>query len=413
MKTFKEKALAYHEFPRAGKIAIQSARACDTAEELALAYGGGAGEAVMAVYENPETAYRYTSKGNLVAVVTNGSSVLGYGNVGPLASKPIMEAKAMLYSKFAGISAIDIEVEAASQQDFINTVASIAPGFGAIHLEDIKAPECFAIEAALRARLRIPVLHDDQHGSAVAACAGLVNALEIQGKAIDQVRIVFAGAGAAGAATARLLKKLGARQIIMTDIDGVLYKGRADSRGAVSDLFVDTPHRTLAEAIVGADVFVGLSVGGVLTTDMLATMAAKPIVFALALPQPEILPEVAKATRPDVLVATGSPAYPNQVNNSLSFPYVFRGALDARATAITEGMLMAAVHAIAALAREPVPQDILDIYQVKEMRFGPDYILPKQFDKRLLERVPLKVMQAWQAQQQLAEQPGKELALAS
>lgn len=412
MKTFKEKALAYHEFPRAGKIAVQSARACDTAEELALAYGGGAGEAVMAVYEDPENAYRYTGKGNLVAVVTNGSSVLGYGNVGPLAGKPIMEAKAMLYSKFAGISAIDIEVEAASAEEFIRTVASISPGFGAIHLEDIKAPECFAIEAALRQRLNIPVLHDDQHGSAVAACAGLINALSIQGKAIDQARIAFAGAGAAGAATARLLKKLGARHILMTDIDGVLYQGRADSQGPVADLFVETPHRALAQAIVGADVFIGLSVGGVLTPAMLETMAARPIVFALALPQPEILPDVAKATRPDVLVATGSPAYPNQVNNSLSFPYVFRGALDARATTITEGMLLAAVHAIAALAREPVPQEVLDTYQLKELGFGPDYILPKQFDKRLLERVPLKVKQAWQAQQ-LARQPAEALALAS
>lgn len=412
MKTFKEKALAYHEFPRAGKIAVQSARACDTAEELALAYGGGAGEAVMAVYEDPENAYRYTGKGNLVAVVTNGSSVLGYGNVGPLAGKPIMEAKAMLYSKFAGISAIDIEVEAASAEEFIRTVASISPGFGAIHLEDIKAPECFAIEAALRQRLNIPVLHDDQHGSAVAACAGLINALSIQGKAIDQARIAFAGAGAAGAATARLLKKLGARHILMTDIDGVLYQGRADSQGPVADLFVETPHRALAQAIVGADVFIGLSVGGVLTPAMLETMAARPIVFALALPQPEILPDVAKATRPDVLVATGSPAYPNQVNNSLSFPYVFRGALDARATTITEGMLLAAVHAIAALAREPVPQEVLDTYQLKELGFGPDYILPKQFDKRLLERVPLKVKQAWQAQQ-LTRQPAEALALAS
>ncbi|HVC48645.1 MAG TPA: malic enzyme-like NAD(P)-binding protein [Burkholderiales bacterium] len=395
MENLKERALAYHEFPRPGKISVQPTKPCATADELTLAYTPGVADAVMEVYRDPRNAYRYTNKGNLVAVITNGTAVLGLGNVGALAGKPVMEGKAMLFKRFADIDVFDIEVNTTDIQSFIETVVNIAPTFGGINLEDIKAPECFAIERELTARLDIPVFHDDQHGSAVIICAGLMNALEIQGKRLEEVRIVFSGAGAAGSATARLLKVMGARHIVMTDIHGVLHTGRFDENDLTGDLYVDTPYRTLSDAIVGADVFIGLSAAGVLKPEMLKMMGSDPVVFALANPVPEILPDAAKAVRPEVLMATGRSDFPNQVNNSLCFPYIFRGALNAHARRITQSMLVVAVKAIADLAKEPVPQSVLAAYGVKAMQFGQEYILPKQFDPRLLERIAPAVEKAW------------------
>jgi len=395
MEDLKERALAYHEFPRPGKISVQPTKPCATADELTLAYTPGVADAVMEVYRDPRNAYRYTNKGNLVAVITNGTAVLGLGNVGALAGKPVMEGKAMLFKRFADIDVFDIEVNTTDIQSFIETVVNIAPTFGGINLEDIKAPECFAIERELTARLDIPVFHDDQHGSAVIICAGLMNALEIQGKRLEEVRIVFSGAGAAGSATARLLKVMGARHIVMTDIHGVLHTGRFDENDLTGDLYVDTPYRTLSDAIVGADVFIGLSAAGVLKPEMLKMMGSDPVVFALANPVPEILPDAAKAVRPEVLMATGRSDFPNQVNNSLCFPYIFRGALNAHARRITQSMLVVAVKAIADLAKEPVPQSVLAAYGVKAMQFGQEYILPKQFDPRLLERIAPAVEKAW------------------
>lgn len=395
MENLKERALAYHQYPRPGKVSVQPTKPCDTQDELSLAYTPGVADAVMEVHAQAENAYKYTNKGNLVAVITNGTAVLGLGNVGALAGKPVMEGKAMLFKKFADIDVFDIEVNTTDVDRFVETVVNIAPTFGGINLEDIRAPECFAIEKALQERLDIPVLHDDQQGTAVIVAAGLLNALEIQGKTLAEAKIVFSGAGAAGAATTRLLRVLGARHIILTGRQGVLHRGLANIPEATRDLYADTPARTLADAIEGADVFIGLSAAGILKPEMLAAMAPDPIVFAMANPVPEILPEVARATRPDVLMATGRSDFPNQVNNSLCFPYLFRGALDARARRFTEKMLVAAVHAIAELAREPVPQAVLDAYQVKELTFGKDYILPKQFDPRLLERIAPSVAQAW------------------
>ncbi len=395
MEDLKERALAYHEFPRPGKISVQPTKPCATADELTLAYTPGVADAVMEVYRDPRNAYRYTNKGNLVAVITNGTAVLGLGNVGALAGKPVMEGKAMLFKRFADIDVFDIEVNTTDIQSFIETVVNIAPTFGGINLEDIKAPECFTIERELTARLDIPVFHDDQHGSAVIICAGLMNALEIQGKRLEEVRIVFSGAGAAGSATARLLKVMGARHIVMTDIHGVLHTGRFDENDLTGDLYVDTPYRTLSDAIVGADVFIGLSAAGVLKPEMLKMMGPDPVVFALANPVPEILPDAAKAVRPEVLMATGRSDFPNQVNNSLCFPYIFRGALNAHARRITQSMLVVAVKAIADLAKEPVPQSVLAAYGVKAMQFGQEYILPKQFDPRLLERIAPAVEKAW------------------
>ncbi|MBU6460374.1 MAG: malate dehydrogenase [Proteobacteria bacterium] len=395
MDDLKKRALAYHEFPRPGKISVQPTKPCATSDELTLAYTPGVADAVMEVHHDALNAYRYTNKGNLVAVITNGTAVLGLGNVGALAGKPVMEGKAMLFKRFADIDVFDIEVDTTDVRSFIETVVNIAPTFGGINLEDIKAPECFAIEQELTSRLDIPVFHDDQHGSAVIICAGLMNALEIQGKKLGDVRIVFSGAGAAGSATARLLKVMGARHIMMTDIHGVLHKGRFDEGGLTGDLYEDTSFRTLSEAIAGADVFIGLSAAGVLKPQMLATMNPDPVVFALANPVPEILPDLARATRPDVLMATGRSDFPNQVNNSLCFPYIFRGALNARAKRITQSMLVVAVKAIADLAKEAVPESVLKAYGLTQMHFGKDYILPKQFDPRLLERIAPAVEQAW------------------
>ena len=378
-------ALDYHALPEPGKVALAVTKPCATQEELALAYTPGVAEPVRAIATDPEAVYRYTAKGNLVAVVTDGSAVLGLGNTGPLAAKPVMEGKAVLFKRFAGIDCFDIEVQAASPEAFIETVAAIAPTFGGINLEDIAAPHCFLVEEELSRRLDIPVFHDDQHGTAVIASAGLLNALELQGKRLEEVRIVCAGAGAAGIATLRLLLALGApkEHLVLVDSRGVVHAGREDLNVHKREFALDTPLRTLAEAVRGADVFLGLARPGLLTPEMLAGMAPRPVVFALSNPDPEIRPEVAWQVRSDLVLATGRSDYPNQVNNVLGFPFIFRGALDVRARAVNRAMLVAAVRALAALAREPVPREVLAAYGLEALAFGPEYILPKPLDPRL------------------------------
>ena len=391
-----EAALEYHAYPRPGKVAIELTKPCNTQRELALAYTPGVAAPARAIAADPEAAYAYTAKGNLVAVVTDGSAVLGLGDVGPLAGKPVMEGKGVLFKRFAGIDVFDIEVEAPDPDDFVETVSRIACGFGGINLEDIAAPKCFEIERALVERLDIPVFHDDQHGTAIIIAAGLLNALELAGKRLEAVRIVCVGAGAAGIASMSLLEALGAPRgnILMVDRRGVVHAGREDLNPYKREVAAETPLRTLAEAVEGADVFIGVSGPDVLTPEMLRTMAGRPIVFALSNPDPEIRPEAALATRPDVIMATGRSDYPNQVNNVLGFPFIFRGALDVRARRINRAMHVAAVHALRDLAREPVPREVLDAYQLERLEFGPDYILPKPLDPRLIETVAPAVARA-------------------
>jgi malate dehydrogenase (oxaloacetate-decarboxylating)(NADP+) len=392
----KQAALDYHSQPAPGKIAVTSTKPCDTQDELALTYTPGVAEPARAIAADPEAAYRYTIKGNLVAVISNGTAVLGLGNVGPLAAKPVLEGKAVLFKRFAGIDVFDIEVQAGSMQEFINTVVGIAPTFGGINLEDIAAPDCFAIEEQLRAKLDIPVFHDDQHGTAVIICAGLLNALELQAKSLAEARIVMLGAGAAGLGTLQLLTTLGARRenILLVDSHGVVHTGRTDLSRYKRPYAAATEWRTLAEALRGADAFIGVSAANVLSPDMVRSMAARPIVFALANPDPEIRPEQATAARSDLIMATGRSDYPNQVNNVLGFPYIFRGALDVRASDISHAMLVAAVRALCQLAHAPVPAAVLDAYKLKALSYGPEYIIPKPLDPRLIEVVPAAVAQA-------------------
>ena len=397
MSDLKQRALDYHEFPKPGKLSVDSSKPCATAADLSLAYTPGVAEPVREIYRDAANAYRYTNKGNLVAVITDGTAVLGLGNVGALAGKPVMEGKAVLFKRFAGIDVFDIEIKAPSIEAFIETVVNISPTFGGINLEDIAAPHCFRIEKELKERLDIPVFHDDQHGTAVIVCAALLNALELQGKRLETARIVFLGAGAAGCACARLLKVMGATDITMVDKDGVVHRGRVDAHVLPHDLMRDISARTLAEVMPGADVFIGVSAANALPPELVGTMAAKPVIFALANPDPEILPAVAHAQREDIIMATGRSDFPNQVNNALCFPYLFRGALDARAKQITQAMQMAAAKALAELAREPVPQAVLDAYNLKELKFGKEYFIPKPFDPRLLERVAPAVARAAQA----------------
>ena len=390
----KQQALDYHEFPRPGKLSVESTKPCSTGAELSLAYTPGVAEPVRAIHANADDAYRYTNKGNLVAVITDGTAVLGLGNVGSLASKPVMEGKAVLFKHFADIDVFDIEVTAPSVEDFIETVVNISPTFGGINLEDIAAPHCFRIERELRERLDIPVFHDDQHGTAVVICAGLINALTIQNKALEQVKIVMLGAGAAGMATARLLKAMGASDITLVNKNGVLHQGREDLSEEVIDLVRDTQDRTLEDALKGADVFIGVSAANALGAELLKAMAEKPIVFALANPDPEILPSLAHAVRDDLIMATGRSDFPNQVNNALCFPYLFRGALDAKAKQISQQMQIAAANALAELAREPIPQQVLQAYGLSELTFGPYYIIPTPFDPRLKDYVATAVAAA-------------------
>jgi malate dehydrogenase (oxaloacetate-decarboxylating)(NADP+) len=398
MSDLKTRALHYHQFPKPGKLSVESSKPCATQADLSLAYTPGVAEPVREINRDPENAYKYTNKGNLVAVITDGTAVLGLGNMGALASKPVMEGKAVLFKRFADIDVFDIEVTAPSIEAFIETVVNIAPTFGGINLEDIAAPHCFRIEKELRERLDIPVFHDDQHGTAVIVGAALLNALALQGKNLADAKIVFLGAGAAGCACARLLKVMGAKHLVMVDKSGVLKTSRPDLHDMNRDLATSRDVSTLAEAMVDADVFIGVSAANALSPDLLKVMAAKPVVFALANPDPEILPSLAHAVRDDILMATGRSDFPNQVNNALCFPYLFRGALDARAKQITTAMQVAAAEALAEIAREPVPQEVLDAYQLTELSFGKEYIIPKPFDPRLMKRVSGRVADAARAE---------------
>jgi malate dehydrogenase (oxaloacetate-decarboxylating)(NADP+) len=393
---FKEAALKYHAEPRPGKIAIEVTKPTRTQKDLSLAYTPGVAEPVRRIHAHPEDAYRYTAKGNLVAVITDGTAVLGLGNVGALAGKPVMEGKGVLFKKFGGIDVFDIEVDADNPDDFIDTVARIASGFGGINLEDIAAPRCFEIERRLGEMLDIPVFHDDQHGTAVIIAAGLLNALEIQGKTLEDAKVVCLGAGAAGIASMKLLVALGANKqnLFMVDRKGVIHDGRDDLNEYKQAFAVTTDKRTLMDACTDADVFIGVSGPDLMSQEMLRAMAPNPIVFALSNPDPEILPELAFKTRDDLLMATGRSDYPNQVNNVLGFPYIFRGALDVRATAINTEMLVACTKALAELTREPVPQEVLDAYEIEALEFGPDYIIPKPLDPRLADKIPAAVAQA-------------------
>ena len=393
----KQRALHYHEYPTPGKLGVYVTKPTNSQDDLSLAYSPGVAEPVLEIVKNPEDAYRYTGKGNLIAVMTDGSAVLGLGNTGALASKPVMEGKAVLFKRFAGIDVFDIEIDAADPQSFIATAKSIAPTFGGINLEDIKAPECFEIEQALIEQLNIPVFHDDQHGTAIVVAAGLLNALELQNKKLADIKIVCVGAGAAGIASMRLLVALGAQKdnMLLLDSEGVIHLGREDLNPYKFAFARHTDKRTLAEAMDGADVFIGVARPNLLDASLLKLMAPRPIIFALSNPIPEILPELALKARDDVIIATGRSDYPNQVNNLLCFPYIFRGALDVRASCINEAMQIAAVDAIRHLVHKPAPQAVKDMYpQVSDWTFGPNYILPKPIDPRLLEEVVPQVAKA-------------------
>ncbi len=388
-------ALLFHSEGRPGKIEIIASKPMATQRDLALAYSPGVAVPVQAIYDDPATVYDYTAKGNLVAVISNGTAILGMGNLGPLASKPVMEGKAVLFKRFADVDAIDIELKTEDVNRFIDAVELMEPTFGGINLEDIKAPECFIIEQALRERMNIPVFHDDQHGTAIITAAGLINACLLTGRKLSEVKIVVNGAGAAAIACTELVKAMGVRgdNVILCDRKGVIYQGRegVDQWKSAHAAFTET--RTLTEALVGADVFLGLSAAGSLTPEMVKDMAPAPIIFAMANPEPEIRPELAMAARPDAIVATGRSDYPNQVNNVLGFPFIFRGALDVRATGINDAMKIAAANAIAELARERVPEEVAAAYGVSHS-FGPAYIIPAPFDPRLMEVVPVAVAKA-------------------
>lgn len=393
----KQGALDYHQYPKPGKLETAITKATETQKDLALAYTPGVAEPVKAIEADPEAAYRYTAKGNLVGVITNGTAVLGLGDVGPLAAKPVMEGKGVLFKRFADIDVFDIEIEAANPQAFIGTVARIAPTFGGINLEDIKGPQCFEIEQALIERLDIPVFHDDQHGTAIIIVAGLLNALEIQKKTLSDIKIVCIGAGAAGIASMRLLITMGLKrdQLLMIDRKGVIHTGRTDLNAFKFAFAAETQKRTLEEAMNGADVVIGVSGPDLLTPHMLASMAPHPVVFALSNPDPEIQPHIAHAVRKDILMATGRSDYPNQVNNVLCFPYIFRGALDVRAKKINHEMMIAAALSIAKLAKESVPEVVLKNYELTApLYFGKEYILPKPIDPRLLSVVSDAVAKA-------------------
>jgi len=391
-----KEALAYHAEGGPGKIEIRPTKPDATQYDLSLAYSPGVAAPCLAIADDPAKAYDYTIKGNLVAVITNGTAVLGLGDIGPLAAKPVMEGKCMLFKHFSGINAFDIEIDTTDPEEFIAAVKRIAPTFGGINLEDIKAPECFEIERRLVEELDIPVMHDDQHGTAIIASAALINAMHLSGKRIDEAQIVVNGAGAAAIACARMFLALGARrdQITMCDSRGVVTTRRTDLNPVKREFATDRPVTTLREALVGADVFLGVSTAGVLDADMVRSMAGNPLVMALANPDPEISYDEAKAARPDVIVATGRTDYPNQVNNVLGFPYIFRGALDVRARKINETMKLAAAHALAELAREEVPAELAAAFGVDRLEFGPDYLIPKLTDPRLLGRVAPAVARA-------------------
>jgi malate dehydrogenase (oxaloacetate-decarboxylating)(NADP+) len=397
-KTFTDaEALDFHKHPTPGKISILPTKPMATQRDLSLAYSPGVAVPVKAIAENPDLAYDYTSKGNLVAVISNGTAILGLGNLGAMASKPVMEGKSVLFKRFADVDSIDIEVTTTEVEEFITTVRNIGPTFGGINLEDIKSPECFVIESRLRDELDIPVFHDDQHGTAIIAAAGLLNACELTGRSLRDIKVVCNGAGAAGLSCIALIKQLGVphENVIAIDREGVVYRGREKGMDQFKSVHaVDTKARTLADAMKGADVFMGLSVAGAVTQEMVKSMAKKPIIFAMANPDPEITPEAVHEVRKDAIVATGRSDYPNQVNNVLGFPYIFRGALDVRARTINEEMKVAAARALAELAKQDVPDEVAAAYHGRRPKFGPDYIIPAPFDPRLISEIPPFVAQA-------------------
>ncbi len=397
IKDLRAAALHYHEFPVPGKIEIAATKQLTNQRDLALAYTPGVAAACEEIVKDPTNAFRYTARGNLVGVITNGTAVLGLGNIGPLASKPVMEGKAVLFKKFAGIDVFDIEVNENDPDKLVEIIAALEPTFGGINLEDIKAPDCFVVERKLQARMKIPVFHDDQHGTAIVVAAAILNGLKVVGKGISNVKLVTSGAGAAALACIDLLVDLGLprKNIWVTDIAGVVYKGRKELMDPEKEPFSqDTPLRTLSEVIEGADIFLGLSAGGVLKSEMVKKMADKPLVFALANPTPEILPEEVKLVRPDAVMATGRTDYPNQVNNVLCFPFIFRGALDVGATTITRGMEVAAVKAVAELAQAEQSEVVAAVYSTENLAFGPEYLIPKPFDPRLITVIAPAVAKA-------------------
>jgi malate dehydrogenase (oxaloacetate-decarboxylating)(NADP+) len=413
-------ALSMHASGRPGKIEITPTKPLVTQRDLSLAYSPGVAAPCLEIFKSPETAYDYTAKGNLVAVISNGTAVLGLGDLGALASKPVMEGKAVLFKRFADIDGIDIEVDTRDVDEFVNAVRYLGPTFGGINLEDIKAPECFIIEQRLRELMDIPVFHDDQHGTAIVAAAGLINALDITGRSLKDIKMVVNGAGAAAIACVELVKLLGVphENVVLCDTKGPIYQGRTEGMNQWKSAHaVPTEARSLEEAMKGADVFFGLSAKGAVTPDMVAGMAAKPIIFAMANPDPEITPEEVKDVRSDAIVATGRSDYPNQVNNVLGFPYIFRGALDVRATAINDAMKVAAAHAIADLARQPVPEELAAVYAGRKLRYGPEYIIPVPFDPRLIATVPTAVaraaMESGVARKPIADEKAYGRALAS
>ena len=394
---FREQALDYHRGGKPGKICVSSHKRIDTHKGLSLAYTPGVAEPVREILNNPNKVCEFTAKGNLVAVISDGSAVLGLGNVGPLAAKPVMEGKAVLFKRFADIDVFNIELDTQDVDEIVNTIKNIAPTFGGINLEDISAPRCFEIEQRLIDELDIPVFHDDQHGTAIIIAAGLINALEIQGKSSDLAQIVIAGGGSAGLATLGLLENLGFKKenMILVDRNGVVSEDRKDKVNKYKAEFAaDTNKQTLSDAMSGADVFIGVARGDLVTQEMVKSMAAKPIIFALSNPDPEISPADAFACRDDLLMATGRSDYPNQVNNVLGFPYIFRGALDAKSKEINIVMKIAAVHALKDLAKLPVPNSVLQAYQIDSLSYGRDYIIPKPFDPRLIDTVPKAIFEA-------------------
>ena len=394
---FHEKALDYHRQDRPGKITVSSNKNLNSEEDLSLAYSPGVAAPVREIIKNPNSVNEFTIKGNLVAVITDGSAVLGLGNIGPLAAKPVMEGKAVLFKRFADIDVFNIELDTQDVDDIISTIKNISPTFGGINLEDISAPRCFEIEERLIDELNIPVFHDDQHGTAIIVAAALLNALEIQGKNPSKVKVVCAGGGSAGIATLNLLEEIGIKRenMLLVDRNGVVSKNRKIKVNKYKASFeIETDKKTLSDAMDGADVFIGVARGDLVSKKMVKSMADKPIIFALSNPDPEISPADVYDCRDDVLMATGRSDYPNQVNNVLGFPYIFRGALDANAKIINTEMKIAAVHALKDLTKLPVPKSVLDIYQIKKLSFGKDYFIPKPFDPRLIELVPKAIFDA-------------------
>ncbi|WP_250296984.1 malic enzyme-like NAD(P)-binding protein [Wolbachia endosymbiont of Oedothorax gibbosus] len=394
--TTKQEALKYHSRGgNPGKISIMPTKPLSTQYDLSLAYSPGVAAPCLEIAKNPEVVYDYTAKSNCVAVISNGTAVLGLGNIGPLAAKPVMEGKAVLFKRFADIDAVDIEVGTENIEDFINAVRYLGPSWGGINLEDIRSPDCFIIEKRLNELMDIPVFHDDQHGTAVVVAAGIENALDIVEKKLEDVKIIMNGAGAAGIACLEILKSMGAKNIVLCDKQGVIYKGRNEDMNEWKEKYaIDTPERSLLDTIKGADVFIGLSAKDVLNEEMLKSMGKDPIIFALANPDPEVRPELAKSARPDAIIATGRSDYNNQVNNVMGFPYIFRGALDVHATTINDEMKIAAADAIAKLAREPVPGEISAAYGGRKMSYGREYIIPTPFDPRLISIVAPAVAKA-------------------